>query len=323
MLRRKIQGTPAWLVLGALLGVAACSANEPCLVGADCASGACRADGTCAPVATTDLGTDSEGEDGSSSGDGRESDTTASLDDGTGDGTGGELCLPPNADGLIEREEMPLQAGLSATFRVAQGVPFDSAGTMVDGARQWDFDVMLTGDHQSIAETQALTGRWFEPLFPEATYASRLTDGDDLLGVFEATDTALLLRGVVSPTDGLDRTELAYDPPVTILAFPLWEGQSWTTDATVSGLAQGIAVFYTESYDGEVDASGVAITPYGELPVLRANVLLTRTVGVLITTVRTQSFVAECFGTVASLRSEEGVDEAEFGQAAELRRLAP
>lgn len=311
-------------MLGSLTSLAhgGCTTAGLCTVGADCASGACRSDGTCAPM-TLDGETDSEGDEGSS-GDGTGDADTTEGDSSGGEGSGGgELCLPPNGDGLIEREEMPLQAGLSATFLVAQDVAFDSAGTMVDGAREWDFDVMLTGDHQSIGETLPLDDRWFEPVFPGATYASRLTDGDDLLGVFEATDTALLLRGVVSPTDGFDRTELVYDPPAIVLSFPLWVGQQWSTESTVSGLAQGVAALYTERYDGEVDAEGIAQTPFGEFPVMRANVLLTRTIGVVPTTLRTQSFIAECFGTVASLRSDEGIDGPEMTQAAEVRRLNP
>lgn len=303
------------------MSVAGCPASDACTVGADCPSGACQADGRCAPP-SEGSSTGPGGSSGDSSGSLDEADTTA-TDDGSGDGTGGKLCLPPNGDGLIEREEMPLEPGLSATFLIAQDVAFDSSGTMVDGARQWDFDVALTGDHQAIAETLPLSGRWFEPVFPGATYATRLTDGDDLLGVFEATDTALLLRGVVSPADGLTRTELVYDPPATVLSFPLFADQSWTTESTVSGLAQGIAAFYTERYEGQVDAEGTAITPFGEFPVLRVNVLLTRTLGVIPTTVRTQSFIAECFGTVAALRSNEGIESPELTQAAEVRRLLP
>lgn len=324
MLRRKITVLVFALAMGSIVGSTSggCGSEQQCTVGADCPSGACRADGTCAPL-DSDGSTGSES-DGASSSSSDGADTTTAADESTSGGSGGgELCLPPNDDGLVEREEMPLEAGLSATFLVAQDVAFDSAGTMIDGERHWDFDVALTGDHQSIGETLPLAGRWFEPLFPGATYASRLVDGDDLLGVFEATDTALLLRGVVSPTDGLDRTELVYEPPATVLSFPLWVGQQWSTESTVSGLAQGIAALYTERYQGEVDAEGLATTPFGEFPVLRANVLLTRTVGVVITTARTQSFIAECFGTVASLRADEGADAPELSQAAEVRRLTP
>ena len=44
-----------------------------------------------------------------------------------------------------------------------------------------------------------------------ATYATKLSQTEDLLGVFELTDTRLLLRGVVSPEAGIYRTELVYE----------------------------------------------------------------------------------------------------------------
>ena len=48
---------------------------------------------------------------------------------------------------------------------------------------------------------------------------------------------------------------------------------------------------------------------------------LTRDVGVLRTTTRQFLFVAECFGTVATVISQENETEIEFSRAAELRRL--
>lgn len=308
------------------LGLLACPGADQCQTGADCPSGACSADGKCV------MGSDETGEETTDGDDATGSTTTiattsaedTSDDAADGSGSGGAVaCMPPDADGLIERDEYPVELGLTAPYRAAQDVAFDTAGALVDGTRVWDFDVSLTGDHDTIWETLPIEGRWFQPLFPGATYAARLSDGQDLLGVFEATDTALLLRGVVSPTDGLTRTELTYEPPVTVLSFPIWEGQTWTSDATVSGLAQGVAAFYTESYSGAIDASGTAVTPFTEFPVLRANVALTRTVGLVVTNLRTHTFIAECFGIVAQVRSPDNEDGAEFTQAAEVRRLAP
>ncbi len=323
MLRRSIP------LLGAvtLTLAAGCPDSEQCQTGADCPSGACSADGNCID-ASDETGSDATTDGGTPESTGEVMTTTADSgsDDGVdGSGTSGTgvACMPPDNDGLIEREEYPVEVGLSAPYRVAQDVAFDSAGAMVEGTRVWDFDVSLTGDHDSIAETQPVEGRWFQPVFPGATYSARLSESEDLLGVFEATDTALLLRGVVSPEDGLTRTELTYDPPVTVLSFPMFEGQTWTSNANVSGLAQGVAAFYTEAYDGVVDAAGTAVTPFAEFPVLRANVSLTRTIGLVTTTLRTHTFIAECFGLVAQVRSPDNTTDVEFTQAAEVRRLAP
>jgi hypothetical protein len=179
------------------------------------------------------------------------------------------------------------------------------------------------GDHDALVETLAPEGQWWAPRFPGATYAARLTDDSDLLGVFEVTDTALLLRGVVSPADGAGRTELTYDPAVEVLRFPLRSAATWTTTSTVSGVASGVPGAYTERYDSQVDASGELITPFATFPVLRVRVVLTRTVGLVVTTVRTFAFVTECFGTVASVRSRDNETSSEFTRAAEARRLAP
>ena len=58
--------------------------------------------------------------------------------------------------------------------------------------------------------------------------------------------------------------------------------------------------------------------------VLRVNTRFERHLGlgVLPTTLRTHTFVAECFTTVAVVRSVEGHDAPEFDGASEVRRLA-
>ena len=66
----------------------------------------------------------------------------------------------------------------------------------------------------------ALTNKWYAPKYSGATYASKLRTSSDLIGVFETAPATLALRGVVSPADGLYRTELAYDPSVSVLSFP-------------------------------------------------------------------------------------------------------
>ena len=127
----------------------------------------------------------------------------------------------------------------------------------------------------------------------------------------------------MSPQEGFDKTELTYSPPVVVLAFPVTEGNSFSTDATVTGTALGIPVFYSELYQSNVDAHGTMKTPYGDFDVLRIGVSLTRTVGALVTEVRSYLFTAECFGTVASIRSNDNEAGSEFTTAAEVRRLTP
>ena len=218
---------------------------------------------------------------------------------------------------------MPLEAGLSAKFRVATSGTVESAPVLVDGTPTWDFSAALSGDQTVLVETLPVSGAWYAATFPGASYAARLSQGADLLGVFEITDTALLLRGVVSPEDGITKTELEYDPPVTVLAFPITEGDSWTTDTTVSGTASGVFGVYFETYENTVDTRGNVITPFSSFDSLRIRVDLTRTTGAIVTTQRTFAFVTECFGTIASMVSQYNELETEFDDPSEIRRLTP
>lgn len=297
--------------------IAACddAGVRACRVGADCASGVCTPEGTCAPVAT--------GDDPEASSDAGAADGAAPPDGGAG----GDASLPgctPNGDGLVTRDEVPLAAGLRATFRVAEDVDVSTAGTpRPDGTRLWDFAGALANDANVIIETMPLAGKWYGAKYAGASYATKLRNDSDLVGVFETGPGAITLRGVVSPDDGLYRTELAYEPAVSILAFPLKMGATWSTDAGVSGVAIGVPSAYSEEYESEVDAKGDLKTPLGTFPVLRVRTLLTRTVGFSVTKVRTFAFVTECYGTVATVTSEDDEGDVEFTHALEIRRIAP
>ncbi len=192
-----------------------------------------------------------------------------------------------------------------------------------DGTRDWNMAGMLSGDHLDLIQTIPMSGQWFEADFAGATYAAKLSDSSDLLGVFEVNADALLLRGVVSPSGGTQKTELTYDPPVVTLQFPMSAGTTWSTNANVTGFAQGIYSLYTESYQSEVDASGTLEAPFGQFKVLRVKTTLTRTVGALVTVIHSFGFASECFGTVATATSQNDETQTEFSNVAELKRLAP
>ncbi len=129
----------------------------------------------------------------------------------------------------------------------------------------------------------------------------RLSDTQDLLGVFSLSATELDLEGVVSPASGVTQTETTETPPVATLKFPLQMGASWSTTSTVTGTLNGVFSTWQESYQDDVDAHGTLDTPFGTFDVLRVKVVLTRTVGIVPTVVRTFAFVTECFGTVATI----------------------
>jgi len=243
-------------------------------------------------------------------------------DQGPAQDTVAPIVCKADHDGTITAGESPLGAGLQAIFQVGLDVPVDPAGLeQPDGTTLWDVSVITPADKAVVAQTTPLEGTWYAEVFPGADYAGRLSERETLLGVFEVTAEALLLRGVVSPEDGVFRTELVYEPPVAVLTFPIQADSQWTTKASVSGLGVGVPVFYDESYVSTVDGAGAIVTPFGELPVLRINVLMERTIGLMTTKVRTYLFVAECFGAVASMVSHDNDSAQDFEQAAELRRL--
>jgi hypothetical protein len=288
------------------LVTAACSVYTApvCHVGADCASGVCDEDGTCGA--------------GASSGTGGSSTTHSSGSSG-----GSATCLP-NGSGVITRQEVPLQPGLHANFLAAEDAGVNTTGTMnADGSSTWDLSVTFSGDHAEAVDTLPLAGQWFGNDFAGASYAARLSDSSDLLGIFTLTDSALELAGVASPTAGGSQTELHYSPVVTVLAFPMAANDTWSTISTVTGTAEGIDVLYTETYQSSIDGHGTLKTPYADFPVLRVDTELTRVVGVLVTTTRTFSFVTQCFGNVGNIVSNTDELTVEFTTAAEVTRLAP
>jgi hypothetical protein len=289
-------------------------------VGADCASGICLSDGTCA-LRRNDAGMGGTDDTGSMV---TPDAVVAPMSDaGPVPDSGARVCSP-DRDGTITRAESPLRAGLYATFRIAENATVDTAGSLSGGERRWDLSGAFSGDRDERVELLSPEGAWWAGDFPLASYAARLSASSDNLGVFQITETSLLLLGVVSPEAGVTQTKLDNDPPIEVLRFPLRQGDTWMTETTVSGQALGVITAYSESYTFVADTSGVVATPYGEIDVIRVRSELTRTSGfATLDTRRTFAFVGECFGTVATVTSQSFETDSEFTDAAEVRRLAP
>lgn len=307
------------LLLSLSLGLLGCAdAAATCRVGADCASGVCNSDGTCARLRDAGPG-------GTDAPIVPPTDAPAPTEDvpvTTEDG--GVRTCSPDRDGIVSRAEVPLRPGLRATFRLAEDATVSTAGTTTGGMRTWDYSGSYSGDRDELVELLAPGGSWWAAEFPTATHAARLSASSDNLGVFQITDTALLLLGVVSPDAGLSQTRLSYDPPVTVLAFPLREGDTFTTTSSVSGQALGVLAAYTEEYSSVVDAAGTLRTPFGDMNALRVRTEMERRSGfATLTTQRQFAFVAECFGIAAVVASNPLETEVEFTTAAEIRRLSP
>ena len=254
---------------------------------------------------------------------------------GGGTGGGSVGCLPNN-DGRIDRDEVFFQPGLRATFKISGPAMFDTAGTAApDGGRQWDFTPALAGDTSRLVETKSVQGEWYEADYPDAGYVSELGQGSTLLGVFSATNGALYLQGVVSPTNGTSATEIHYSPWVKVLQFPLQAGSSWGATSTVSGKFQGFVIgtglpFQEENYTSTVDRGGDALTPFSNFRALRVRTVMVRSTRFFTfnpwtpaLTLRSFNWSTECFGTVATLTSTNNENSTEFTSTAEVRRLSP
>ncbi len=298
--------------LGVLAGCSATNEAALCRVGADCASGICKADGTCGSV-VKDTGVATDAADTGV-------EDSAPVDAPPVDSGG---CLP-NKDFVVTAGELPLAAGLKATFRVATSDTFDTAGAAgAGGTRTWNLAGKFASDKDVLVNTLSPSGQWWSAKFPGATYAAALSSSSDLLGVFQLDAAALNLRGVVSPTDSATKTELTYATPIPTIKLPLALGASWKVTSNVSGTASGFASFYTEAYDVTVDQKGSLATPFATFDVLRVKIVLTRTAAGVPSITRTYAFVTECFGTVASVVSKSNELSEEFTGFSELRRLAP
>jgi hypothetical protein len=293
------------------LGCSSGSSSVACHAGADCASGVCLSNGTCGPVTFDDAGKPVD------SGLGADTSTDALAGDSAGPG-----CTA-NGDDVITASEVPLSAGLHATFRTATNVTFDTTGQMVNGVRTWDLSVALPGDQNAIVETLPVAGAWYASSFPTASYATKLSASSDLLGVFRTGPTALEILGIVSPMSGISQTNVAYSPPAASLQFPLQVGAAWKTTSSASGTLNGGAIFYTDTYDSLVDQKGTLKTPFGSFPVLRVRIVLTHTLGIVPLTTRSYAFVTDCFGNVATITSQSNEPNVEFTSAAEVKRIAP
>jgi len=283
------------------IGCSSAGGGETCSTNDQCASHFCKADGTCGDVTIDAPGSNEAGIDGMSG-----------------------ACTPDH-DGHITMAELPLVAGRSATFRTATNVAIDTSGTANgDGSRTWDYTAQLSGDADDVVMLATPAGAWWQAAYPTATYAAPLSATSDLLGVFATTATSVTLLAVVSPSAGMLQTKLGYDPPAEILSLPISAGGTWSSTSTVSGTANGVVTAYSEEYDSRVDQVGTMVTPYGPFPVLRIATDLKRTAGVTtLLTTRSFAWLAECFGSVASVTGKDFDTSAELSSAAEVRRLAP
>lgn len=318
----------------ALVGAAGCTtrATSECVADDGCSNGTRCRDGVC--VAT---GTGVDGGGGrTDGGPGVDDGGPVAGDGGTADaaphnnGDAGLSCVGAD-DGVLTAVELPLSLGVPlrmvASGSVDGGVAVNLAGTIAgDGVLVWDFSGALPGDESVTITAEPLAGKWFETEFADGGYVAPLDGTGDNLGIYQRSETQVVLLGVASRTP--DDTLLKHDPPVTVLRLPITLGQSFSTVTQTRGTLQGNAFYSsTDTYDFLVDGRGRVKTPAGEFSTLRVRTEQTVVVPILIFPFTATyhwwryTFLSSCYSTVAAVGSLQGEDQPEFTRASEVRRL--
>ncbi len=246
-------------------------------------------------------------------------------------GTIAPLSCVPNLDGVIESSELQPALGVAATYRV------NPAGTtrMVDvegqvngsGQLVWDWGASYANDQVATIEATSLQGKWYASSFPDGQFVTPFDAADTLEAVYSQDASGAYLYGLASkvqnPPEG--ETLWVYDSPVTLYAFPLKPGTSWTTTGNIrNGLVRGLNYAATDTYQGTDDATGQLILPdftFTQAHRLRFVVKTTFSAGGPPQVNRQVSFLFECFGEVGRASSQMNEMNDDFTTAAEQRRL--
>jgi hypothetical protein len=296
------------------LALAGCGGDKSgCRVDDDCAAGNVCVVGQCRPLAGADLS-------GAAGDLGSGADFATPIPDGWNPDALTATCTF-NGDGTITRAEEPFTVGLGALFAVNAPnttVPVDN----VPHNGIWDFSAAVSSEAKQFDQLVDPSGQWWAADFPTATYGERIDDGQQAFGVFRVSADKLEMLGVVSDQGGVSQTKLTYATPIVVLQFPMSVGTTWTSESDVSGTASGFAFFAHEKYIFAVGQRGTTKVPAASFDTLRLKMSYTQTYGALVTTRITYLHLAECYGSVARVRSQDNETSADFTQAAEYRRLA-
>ncbi|MBL8604403.1 MAG: hypothetical protein JNK72_20930 [Myxococcales bacterium] len=237
------------------------------------------------------------------------------------------LCRVNN-DGVINRNEMAFLVGASVLYAV------NDTGTTVEpvdlvGAphpdrpmqRLWSFSAPVMSDRRILDEVMSPSGRWWSSSYADATFATVADRSTNLLGVYRVSDTELQLLGTVSTE--ANRTNLRFSPPVTVLRFPLREGDTWEQTVNGSGFVNFTPLNNVSRFTNRIDAAGEVRTPAGRFQALRLRTDLDQSIPLTVfrVTRRTFTFVSECWGVVARVISTDNESTVEFRRASEYRRL--
>ncbi len=232
----------------------------------------------------------------------------------------------PDHDGTITRAEISVMVGATELFAVNTAATtvtgVNTAGTTGASGRVWDFSMARPEDHRVLEEVLAPAGQWWAAQYPTATYATPVDLANTVLGVYRVSSARVELLATVSRE--ANRTNLAMNPAVIVVQFPLTEGATWSQTVNAAGTYNFTPLVNVTQYTFTVDARGEVWTPAGRFPALRLRMDLDQSIpGTLIRrTQRTYTFLSECWGYVARIASSDNETAVDFTTAAEYRRLS-
>jgi hypothetical protein len=229
-----------------------------------------------------------------------------------------------NNDGILQRSELPLVLGVTATYLQNPDnstVTVDTAGQQSPDGPAWD--LTSTAGVSVSLPILSLQGLWFENDFPGATYVTYTDTATKLYGVFKLTDDALQILGYAS--EAPNQTLIVYDAPVDSIRFPLAVGASWQQSVTATnGLFDGLPYGESDKYTISVEEEGVVELPFlSATKTLRIHVDLVATApsAAQVHTIQ-YLFFHECVGELGRMVSVNNETNPAFTTASIFRRLA-
>jgi len=228
-------------------------------------------------------------------------------------------CVP-NRDGTITADELPIALGATLAY-------YAGTNRMIDQtAKSGVYDLSQERPDDTLVHLGpvALDGQWYAAQFPSGEFVTDAGGGID--GIYHQDDRALWLDGTAShdmnPAAG--KTLVIYTQPVPVLRFPITVGDAYTVTAPLpSATVDGLPFVGTDTYSIAVADTARLDVPYVQFsPTLRVQTSLVRAAGSTSVGERSTSYLFECFGEVAHADSNTNESDANFTNAAVLRRFA-
>jgi hypothetical protein len=226
-------------------------------------------------------------------------------------------CIP-NRDGKITADELPIALGRTAPYYAGKDRPLDQL--LHDGA--WDFSAERAGDDVVAIGPSPLRDQWYASSFAAGQFA--VDAGGGLDGIYHQDAQALWLDGTASQTED-NKTLIVYPQPLAVLRFPVAVDDMYMQTVALANVTiNGLPFNGTDELTIEVIESGELDLPYVQFsPTMRVRTsAIRRPSNGGMTSRRQTLWLFECFGEIARAESRPDETNADFTNAAYLRRFA-